>query len=51
MLVFPEAKVSAPFQLVMFAVAGIGGYLYMGNKVGYSQTSGFPEPFTARLSQ
>ena len=34
---FPEAKVSAPFQLVMFAVAGFGGYLYMGNKVGDSQ--------------
>lgn len=31
---FPEAAVSAPFQLVMFSVAGIGGYLYMGNKVG-----------------
>ena len=29
-----EATVSAPFQLVMFSVAGIGGYLYMGNKVG-----------------
>ena len=26
------AKISAPFQLVMFAVAGIGGYLCMGNK-------------------
>ena len=33
---FPEAAVSAPFQLVMFSVAGIGGYLYMGNKVGRS---------------
>lgn len=31
---FTEAAVSAPFQLVMFSVAGIGGYLYMGNKVG-----------------
>lgn len=33
---FTEAAVSAPFQLVMFSVAGIGGYLYMGNKVGRS---------------
>eukprot|EP00438_Fugacium_kawagutii_P021567 Skav212151 [mRNA] locus=scaffold754:48169:53503:+ [translate_table: standard] len=29
-----KAKISAPFQLVMFAVAGVGGYLFMGNKVG-----------------
>eukprot|EP00913_Durusdinium_trenchii_P009732 g9144.t1 len=32
------AGYSAPFQLVMFSVAGIGGYLYMGNKVNGMMT-------------
>lgn len=36
------AKVSAPFQLVMFAVAGIGGYLYMGNKVDGMMNENLP---------
>lgn len=29
-----EATYSAPFQLFMFMLAGIGGYLFMGNEVG-----------------
>jgi len=36
------AKISAPFQLVMFAVAGIGGYLYMGNKVAGMMNENLP---------
>ena len=28
-----EATYSAPFQLCMFLLAGVGGYLYMGNEV------------------
>ena len=34
--------VSAPFQLVMFAMAGIGGYLYMGNKVDGMMNENLP---------
>lgn len=36
------AGYSAPFQLVMFSVAGIGGYLYMGNKVNGMMNENLP---------
>ncbi|CAL1169810.1 unnamed protein product [Cladocopium goreaui] len=36
------AAVSAPLQLVMFAVAGIGGYLCMGNKVDGMMNENLP---------
>ena len=32
----------APFQLVMFSLAGIAGYWYMGNKVGGMMNENLP---------
>jgi len=36
------AGISAPFQLSMFAIAGIGGYMFMGNKVSGMMNENLP---------
>ena len=35
-----KAGISAPFQLTMFAVAGIGGYMFMGSKAWWGVSLG-----------